>query len=54
MEMQILVAAGLVLTGVALLARRWKRRGASERSFSSEPVSGEWLAEARSRDDHAY
>jgi hypothetical protein len=53
MQMQIWIAAGIVLTGVAYLARRWKRRALGAPSFSSEPVSGEWLAEARAREDHS-
>jgi hypothetical protein len=52
--MQILIAAGIVVTGVAYLARRWKRKSERARAFSTEPLSGEWLAEARAREDHGY
>lgn len=52
--MQILLAAGILVTGLALLAVRRKRKSDGAQSFSTEPLSGEWLAEARARDDHGY
>ncbi len=40
------VAAGLVL--------RARRRGSEARLLTTEPVSGQWLAEARAREDHPW
>ena len=35
----------------AFLRHRWRNR---EVALSSEPVSGEWLAQARSREEHRW
>ena len=35
----------------AFLRHRWRNR---DTTLSSEPVSGEWLAQARSREDHRW
>jgi hypothetical protein len=52
--MRILWALPVVLlAGVALLARI-RRRADPDRTLTSEPVSGQWLAEARSREDHPW
>ena len=51
--MRILWALPLVLlVGAGLIARL--RRRDSHRVLTSEPVSGQWLAEARSREDHTW
>ncbi len=47
----------LPLTILALGAgfiMRARRRSGNARLLSSEPVSGEWLAEARSREEHPW
>jgi cytochrome c-type biogenesis protein CcmH/NrfF len=36
----------------AFLRHRW--RSSREVALSSEPVSGEWLAQARSREEHRW
>jgi hypothetical protein len=33
---------------------RARRRADSPRALSSEPVSGEWLAQARGREEHRW
>ena len=51
--MRMLWALPLVLlVGAGLIARL--RRRDSDRVLTSEPVSGQWLAEARSREDHTW
>lgn len=52
--MRILWALPLVvIVGVGLVARL-RRRSDAGRVLTSEPVSGQWLAEARSREDHPW
>jgi hypothetical protein len=52
--MRILWVVPLVLlAGVGLLARL-RRRSDPDRALTTEPVSGQWLAEARSREDHPW
>jgi len=52
--MRMLWALPLVLfVGVGILARL-RRRSDPDRVLTSEPVSGQWLAEARSREDHPW
>jgi cytochrome c-type biogenesis protein CcmH/NrfF len=41
----------LVGSGIFLRARR---RGASPRPLSTDAVSGEWLAQARGREEHPW
>jgi cytochrome c-type biogenesis protein CcmH/NrfF len=43
----------ILLAGAGLLARA-RRRGDSDRPLTTEPVSGQWLAEARSREDQPW
>ncbi|HET7696259.1 MAG TPA: hypothetical protein VFK57_11165 [Vicinamibacterales bacterium] len=52
--MRILWALPLVLLAGAGLVARFRRRGESHHVPTSEPVSGQWLAEARSREDHPW
>lgn len=33
---------------------RARRRGENQRLLTSDPVSGQWLAEARSREEHPW
>jgi cytochrome c-type biogenesis protein CcmH/NrfF len=42
----------LILGAGALL--RARRRGGSAPSLSTDPVSGQWLAEARTREEHPW
>ena len=51
--MRILWALPLVLLVGAGLVARFRRRE-SDRVLTSEPVSGQWLAEARSREDQTW
>jgi hypothetical protein len=51
--MRILWALPLVLLVGAGLVARLRRRG-DDRRLTSEPVSGQWLAEARSREDNPW
>jgi len=53
-EMRILWALPLLLLAGAGLVARLRRRSDSDRTLTSEPVSGQWLAEARSREDHPW
>jgi hypothetical protein len=43
----------ILLAGAGLIARL-RRRTDSDRLLTTEPVSGQWLAEARSREDHPW
>ena len=52
--MRILWAVPLVLLVGAGLIARLRRRADSDRVLTSEPVSGQWLAEARSREDQTW
>ena len=52
--MRMLWALPFVILAGAGLFVRLRRRSASDRLLSSEPVSGQWLAEARSREDHPW
>jgi cytochrome c-type biogenesis protein CcmH/NrfF len=52
--MRILWALPLVLLAGAGLIARVRRRTAASRELTTEPVSGQWLAEARSREDHPW
>jgi hypothetical protein len=51
--MRILWALPLVLLVGAGLLARFRRRDA-DRELTTEPLSGQWLAEARSREDHPW
>ena len=42
-----------LLAGAGLLARA-RRKSDASRSLTTEPVSGQWLAEARSREEHPW
>ena len=53
-DMRILWALPLLLLAGAGLVARLRRRSDSDRTLTSEPVSGQWLAEARSREDHPW
>lgn len=48
------IAAGVVACAAGLAAlRRWRgKRQAPE--FSTEPLSGEWLAQARAHEEHSW
>jgi hypothetical protein len=52
--MRILWALPLVVLAGAALIARIRRRGDPDRMLTSEPVSGQWLAEARSREDQPW
>ena len=53
-RMRILWALPLVFLVGAGLVARLRRRSEADRLLTSEPVSGQWLAEARSREDHSW
>lgn len=48
-----LIPLTILALGVTALARA-RRRGKTDISLPQEPVSGQWLAEARSREDHSW
>jgi hypothetical protein len=48
-----LIPLTILFVGAGALMRV-RRRGSRPRSLKSQPVSGEWLAQARSRDDHHW
>jgi len=48
-----LIPVTIVLLGAGLVVRS-RRRNRNRMSFTQEPVSGEWLAEARSREEHPW
>ena len=52
--MRILWALPLLLLAGAGLVAHLRRRSDNDRALTSEPVSGQWLAEARSREDHPW
>lgn len=47
------LTAGIVacVAGIAALRARWKRANSD---YSTEPVSTEWLAQARGREEHGW
>lgn len=47
------LTAGVVacVAGIAALRARWKRANSD---YSTEPVSTEWLAQARGREEHGW
>ncbi len=51
--MKLWIAAG-VLAAAGLLALRARRNKRRENEYSSEPVSGEWLAQARAHEEHHW
>jgi cytochrome c-type biogenesis protein CcmH/NrfF len=48
-----LIPVTIVLLGAGLVAVS-RRRSRNRISFPQEPVSGQWLAEARSREEHHW
>ena len=52
--MRVLWALPLVLLAGAGLLAALRRRSDSDRVLTNEPVSGQWLAEARSREDQTW
>jgi cytochrome c-type biogenesis protein CcmH/NrfF len=48
-----LIPVTIVLLGAGLFARA-RRRSRDRVSFPQEPVSGQWLAEARSREEQHW
>ena len=48
-----LIPITVVLVGAGVFARA-RRRKRNRVSFPQEPVSGQWLAEARSREEHHW
>ena len=53
-HMRLLWAVPLILLAGAGLLARYRRRSDADRVLTSEPVSGQWLAEARSREEHPW
>jgi paraquat-inducible protein B len=47
-----LVPIAVLVIGAGALARAWRR--GDERRLTSEPVSGQWLADARSREEDTW
>jgi len=53
MRMLWFIPFTILIVGAGLFARA-RRRNDNSRLLTSEPVSGQWLAEARSREDHPW
>jgi cytochrome c-type biogenesis protein CcmH/NrfF len=53
-RMRILWVLPLILLAGAGLLARVRRRSDSDRLLTTEPVSGQWLAEARSREEQPW
>jgi cytochrome c-type biogenesis protein CcmH/NrfF len=53
MPMVWLIPIAIVLIGASVFARA-RRRSRERISFTQEPVSGQWLAEARSREEQHW
>ena len=53
MSIVLLIPITLVLAGAGVFAAA-RRRRRSRISFTQEPVSGQWLAEARSREEQHW
>jgi hypothetical protein len=51
-EMIWLVPLAVLVIGAGALARAWRRN--DDRGLPSEPVSSQWLAEARSREEERW
>jgi cytochrome c-type biogenesis protein CcmH/NrfF len=47
------IPLSIVVIGAGVFVRA-RRRSRSHVSFPQEPVSGQWLAEARSREEHHW
>jgi cytochrome c-type biogenesis protein CcmH/NrfF len=47
-----LVPIAVLVIGAGAWARAWRR--GDERRLTSEPVSGQWLADARSREEDTW
>jgi cytochrome c-type biogenesis protein CcmH/NrfF len=48
-----LIPIGVLAVGAGLLVRR-RRRRLDDVSLTTDPVSSEWLAEARGREEHPW
>jgi cytochrome c-type biogenesis protein CcmH/NrfF len=48
-----LIPVGILVVGAAAIVRA-RRRSRSARALTNEPVSTQWLAEARSREEHPW
>ena len=53
MRMLWFIPFSLLIVGAGFFARA-RRRNDSSRLLTNEPVSGQWLAEARSREEHPW
>lgn len=48
-----LIPITIVIIGAGAFVRAWRRAGRT-RGLTNEPVSGQWLAEARGREDQHW
>jgi hypothetical protein len=53
MRLAWLIPLSVFLVGAGVLFRA-RRRAGDPKSLTSEPVSGQWLAEARSREEQPW
>ena len=49
-----LIPITILVVGTGVIVRAARRRGSAEKSLTTEPVSGQWLAEIRGRDDQYW
>jgi cytochrome c-type biogenesis protein CcmH/NrfF len=49
-----LIPITILVVGTAIIVRAARRRGQAETALTTDPVSGQWLAEIRGRDDRYW
>ena len=49
-----LLPISLIAIGTGAILRVALRRGRSQKSLTTDPVSSDWLAQARARDEHQF
>jgi hypothetical protein len=49
-----LIPITILVVGTGVIVRAARRRGSAEKPLTTEPVSGQWLAEIRGRDDQYW
>lgn len=49
-----LIPITILVIGTAIIVRAARRRGQAETALTTDPVSGQWLAEARSREEQYW
>lgn len=49
-----LIPITILVVGTGVIVRAARRRGGAEKPLTTDPVSGQWLAEIRGRDDQYW